>query len=63
MSQIIAQEEIERRIFLALHEEGTICKERLLHKEMMILRHQQMEKEDLMLGNPRSLRGGLDEAT
>ena len=63
MSQIIAQEEIERRIFLALHEEGIICNERLLHEEMMILRHQQMEKESLIMGIPRQLRGGLDEGT
>ena len=35
--------------------------ERLLHEETMIRCHQQMEKEALILGIPRSLRGQLDE--
>ena len=48
---------------MALHKEISLREERLLHEETIILRHQQMEKEDLMLGNPCSLRGGLDEGT
>ena len=42
--QIIAGEEIERRHFLALHEEMSLREERLLHEETMIHLHQQMEK-------------------
>ena len=37
--------------------------ERLMHEETMILCHQQMEKESLILGIPRRLRGKLDEGT
>ena len=57
MSKIIAKEEIERRHFLALHEEMILREERLLHEETMIRRHQQMEKEAFILGSPRRLRG------
>ena len=48
---------------MALHKEISLREERLLHEETMILRHQQMEKEDLMLGIPRRLRGEIHEGT
>ena len=47
---------------MALHE-MILRKERLLHEEMMIRCHQKMEKESLILGSPRRLRGKLDEGT
>ena len=56
MIQIIAQEEIERWNFMAIHEEMLPREERLLNEYMMIRRHQQMEKEALILGSPHHLR-------
>ena len=61
MIQIISQEDIERRHLLDLQEEMSLREERLLCEETRILRHQQMEKEDLILGRPCRLRGQLDE--
>ena len=46
---------------LTLHEEMSLREERLLHEETMIFRHQQMEKEALILSSPRRVRGELDE--
>ena len=63
MIHIIPQKEIERRIVLALHGEMILREERLLHAEMMIFHHHQMEKESLIMGSPRRLRGQLDEGT
>ena len=63
MSQIIAQEEIERWDFLALHEEMSLREERLMHEETMICRNQQMDKESLLMCSPRRWRGKLDEGT
>ena len=61
MSQIIVQEEIECQHLFALHKEMSLCEERIMHEETMICCHQQTEKESVILGSPRCLRGELDE--
>ena len=47
--------------FLELQKEMILREERLLHEETMIRRHQQIEKESLILSSPRRVRGKLDE--
>ena len=49
--------------FLELQKEMILREERLLHEETMICRHQQMEKEALILSSPRRVREELDEGT
>ena len=63
MRQIISQEEIDQRHFLALSEEMSLREERLLHEETMICRHQQMEKEAFILCSPHRCKGKVDEGT